>query len=98
VIADLLYSCVFVGNAFNSWCKRAGKSTLVGSLLHRLGKVTQKTMHKYEKESKAIGKASFSLAWVMDERKAEREHGVTIDIAERYCHVVFDMYGFVHIH
>jgi elongation factor 1 alpha-like protein len=62
----------------------AGKSTLVGNLLHKLGKVTQKTMHKNEKEAKSIGKGSFTLAWVMDERKAERERGVTIDIAERY--------------
>lgn len=61
----------------------AGKSTLVGNLLHKLGKVTQKVMHKNEKEAKAIGKGSFTLAWVMDERKAERERGVTIDIAER---------------
>ena len=61
----------------------AGKSTLVGNLLRKLGKVAQRTMHKYEKDSAAIGKASFSLAWVMDERQAERERGVTIDIAER---------------
>ena len=61
----------------------AGKSTLVGHLLQKLGKVSQRTMHKYEKDSAAIGKASFSLAWVMDERQAERERGVTIDIAER---------------
>lgn len=61
----------------------AGKSTLVGHLLQKLGKVSQRTIHKYEKDSAAIGKASFSLAWVMDERQAERERGVTIDIAER---------------
>ena len=61
----------------------AGKSTLVGNLLYKCGQVAQRTMHKYEKDSKAIGKASFSLAWVTDESKAEREHGVTIDVAER---------------
>ena len=38
-------------------------------------------MHKYEKESKLVGKGSFALAWVMDESESEREHGVTIDIA-----------------
>lgn len=64
----------------------AGKSTLVGNLLHKLGRVTQKLMHKNEKEAKTIGKGSFSLAWVMDERKSERERGVTIDVAERYEH------------
>jgi hypothetical protein len=61
----------------------AGKSTLVGHLLYQCGQVTQRTMHKYEKDSKAIGKASFSLAWVTDESQSEREHGVTIDVAER---------------
>jgi hypothetical protein len=33
----------------------AGKSTLVGHLLFKCGLVSQKTMHKYEKESRAIG-------------------------------------------
>ena len=61
----------------------AGKSTLVGHLLYKVGQVAQRTMHKYEKDSKAIGKASFSLAWVTDESRTEREHGVTIDVAER---------------
>lgn len=40
-------------------------------------------MHKFEKESKQSGKGSFALAWVMDESQSEREHGVTIDIAEK---------------
>jgi elongation factor 1 alpha-like protein len=40
-------------------------------------------MHKYEKESHETGKGSFALAWVMDESQSEREHGVTINIAER---------------
>lgn len=30
----------------------AGKSTLMGRILHLLGRVTQKEMHKNEKESK----------------------------------------------
>jgi hypothetical protein len=64
----------------------AGKSTLVGHLLYKCGQVTQRTMHKYEKDSKAIGKASFSLAWVTDESQSEREHGVTIDVAERWVY------------
>jgi len=33
----------------------AGKSTLVGHLLFKCGQVSQKTIHKYEKESRAIG-------------------------------------------
>ena len=31
-----------------------------------------------------IGKASFALAWVMDEDESERERGVTIDVATKF--------------
>ena len=34
-----------------------------------------------EKESKEMGKSSFKYAWVLDKLKAERERGITIDIA-----------------
>lgn len=50
----------------------AGKSTIMGHLLYLNGVVNQKTMHKYEKESKSIGKSSFSFAWVLDESEEER--------------------------
>ena len=50
---------------------------------HKVGSVAQRTIHKYEKEAKEHGKGSFALAWVMDESQSEREHGVTIDLAER---------------
>jgi len=36
---------------------------------------------KFEKEAKLIGKESFKYAWVLDKLKAERERGITIDIA-----------------
>lgn len=44
----------------------AGKSTITGHLLYNLGYVSQKLMHKYEKESREAGKSSFAYAWVMD--------------------------------
>ena len=50
----------------------AGKSTLMGHLLHRLGQVSSKLMHKYEQESKKLGKQSFVYAWVLDETGEER--------------------------
>ncbi|CAD7698398.1 unnamed protein product [Ostreobium quekettii] len=59
----------------------AGKSTLMGRLLHDLGYVGQKQVHKNEKDSAQIGKASFSWAWVLDERPEERARGVTVDVA-----------------
>jgi translation elongation factor EF-1alpha len=61
----------------------AGKSTLVGNLLVKSGGVQSRTLSKYERESANIGKSSFYLAWVMDEDESEREHGVTIGVAER---------------
>ncbi|XP_028039827.1 HBS1-like protein [Bombyx mandarina] len=58
----------------------AGKSTLMGRLLCELGEVSQKTLHKYEQESKKIGKQSFMYAWVLDETGEERVRGITMDI------------------
>ncbi|KAH9643570.1 hypothetical protein HF086_011351 [Spodoptera exigua] len=58
----------------------AGKSTLMGRLLCELGEVSQKTLHKYEQESKKIGKQSFMYAWVLDETGEERVRGITMDV------------------
>merc|ERR1712154_276592 len=38
-------------------------------------------IEKFEKESQESGKGSFKYAWVLDKLKAERERGITIDIA-----------------
>merc|ERR1719186_1453785 len=58
----------------------SGKSTLMGHLLFKLGNVSQKIMHKYEKESKKVGKQSFMYAWVLDETEEERNRGITMDV------------------
>ncbi|XP_059621376.1 protein HBS1 [Phlebotomus argentipes] len=58
----------------------AGKSTLMGHLLFDLGNVPQRVMHKYEQESKKIGKSSFMYAWVLDETGEERTRGITMDV------------------
>ncbi|CAN8001923.1 unnamed protein product, partial [Ixodes hexagonus] len=60
----------------------AGKSTLMGHLLYRLGCVQKKQMHKYEQDSKKLGKASFMYAWVLDETMEERNRGITMDVAQ----------------
>ncbi|PSN40539.1 HBS1-like protein [Blattella germanica] len=49
----------------------AGKSTLMGHLLFSMGQVNKKTMHKYEQESKKLGKQSFVYAWILDETGEE---------------------------
>ena len=61
----------------------SGKSTLVGHLLYKKGTISQRMVHKFEKESNALGKGSFYLAWIMDETESERDHGVTIDVTRR---------------
>ena len=50
----------------------AGKSTLMGHLLYQLGQVPKRAMHKFEQESKKLGKQSFVYAWVLDETGEER--------------------------
>lgn len=59
----------------------AGKSTLVGHLLFKLGQISGKQMHRYEVDSQRSGKSSFKFAWAMDETDEERARGVTIDVA-----------------
>merc|ERR1711874_608863 len=59
----------------------SGKSTTTGHLIYKLGGIDKRTIEKYEKESSDMGKASFKYAWVLDKLKAERERGITIDIA-----------------
>ncbi|CUG94105.1 elongation factor 1 alpha, putative [Bodo saltans] len=59
----------------------AGKSTATGHLIYKCGGIDKRTIEKFEKEAAEIGKASFKYAWVLDKLKAERERGITIDIA-----------------
>ncbi|XP_042908568.1 HBS1-like protein [Parasteatoda tepidariorum] len=59
----------------------AGKSTLMGHLLYRLGNISKQNMHKFERDSKKMGKGSFMYAWVLDETPEERNRGITMDVA-----------------
>jgi len=59
----------------------AGKSTTTGHLIYKCGGVDKRTIEKFEKEAAETGKSSFKYAWVLDKLKAERERGITIDIA-----------------
>jgi len=59
----------------------AGKSTTTGHLIYKCGGIDKRTIEKYERESREMGKSSFKYAWVLDKLKAERERGITIDIA-----------------
>jgi len=59
----------------------SGKSTTTGHLIYKCGGIDKRTIEKFEKEAAEMGKGSFKYAWVLDKLKAERERGITIDIA-----------------
>jgi len=59
----------------------SGKSTSTGHLIYKCGGIDKRVIEKFEKEAQEMGKGSFKYAWVLDKLKAERERGITIDIA-----------------
>jgi len=59
----------------------SGKSTTTGHLIYKCGGIDKRTIEKFEKDATEMGKGSFKYAWVLDKLKAERERGITIDIA-----------------
>ena len=59
----------------------SGKSTTTGHLIYKCGGIDKRTIEKFEKDASDMGKGSFKYAWVLDKLKAERERGITIDIA-----------------
>merc|ERR1711909_143890 len=59
----------------------SGKSTTTGHLIYKCGGIDKRTIEKFEKEAAEMGKGPFKYAWVLDKLKAERERGITIDIA-----------------
>lgn len=62
-----------------------GKSTLIGRLLHDSKNILEDHLHSLKKgaPSKEAGEP-FNLALVTDGLRAEREQGITIDVAYRY--------------
>jgi len=77
----------------------AGKSTTTGHLIYKCGGIDKRAIEKFEKEAAELGKSSFKYAWVLDNLKAERERGITIDIAlwkfesPKYSFTVIDAPG-----
>merc|ERR1712188_47465 len=59
----------------------SGKSTTTGHLIYKLGGIDKRVIEKFEKGAAEMNKRSFKYAWVLDKLKAERERGITIDIA-----------------
>ena len=61
-----------------------GKSTLLGRLLFDTGSIADDQMEAIEESSKRRGEDYVNLALLTDGLKAEREQGITIDVAYRY--------------
>jgi bifunctional enzyme CysN/CysC len=61
-----------------------GKSTLIGRLLFDSKAIFQDQMEALEKSSKLRGEGDVNLALLTDGLRAEREQGITIDVAYRY--------------
>lgn len=63
-----------------------GKSTLIGRLLYDSHMIYEDQLEKVTKDSKVYGTTdeSFDPALLTDGLKAEREQGITIDVAYRY--------------
>ncbi len=63
-----------------------GKSTLIGRLLFDSKKIYEDQLDALERDSKRLGNAGehIDYALLLDGLKAEREQGITIDVAYRY--------------
>ncbi len=61
-----------------------GKSTLIGRLLYDTKAILADTLHAIERSSQKRGLAAADLSLLTDGLVAEREQGITIDVAYRY--------------
>ena len=61
-----------------------GKSTLIGRLLYETKSIFEDQYAAVEKTSKRRGQDEVDLALLLDGLSAEREQGITIDVAYRY--------------
>jgi sulfate adenylyltransferase subunit 1 len=61
-----------------------GKSTLIGRLMYDTKSIFEDQMEAIEASSKRRGDEDVNLALLTDGLKAEREQGITIDVAYRY--------------
>ena len=61
-----------------------GKSTLIGRLLYDSKSIFEDQLEAVESASERLGNAQLNLALLTDGLRAEREQGITIDVAYRY--------------
>jgi bifunctional enzyme CysN/CysC len=61
-----------------------GKSTLIGRLLYDSKKIFQDQLDALDRTREHRGEEEINLAYLLDGLRAEREQGITIDVAYRY--------------
>ena len=71
-------SIVFVGHV------DAGKSTLGGQVLNKLGMIDKRTLEKYREQARERNRESWYLSWALDTDEGERERGKTAEVG-RAC-------------
>ncbi|OMJ21306.1 Eukaryotic peptide chain release factor GTP-binding subunit [Smittium culicis] len=72
------YNVIFIGHV------DAGKSTLGGNILYLTGMVDKRTLEKYEREAKELGRESWYLSWALDTNSEERAKGKTVETGKAY--------------
>ncbi|KAF7313307.1 Eukaryotic polypeptide chain release factor 3 [Mycena chlorophos] len=77
---------VFIGHV------DAGKSTMGGNLLFITGMVDKRTMEKYEREAKEVGRETWYLSWALDSTPQERLKGKTVEVGRAYFETTFRRY------
>jgi peptide chain release factor subunit 3 len=62
----------------------AGKSTLGGAILYVTGMVDQRTLDKYKREAKEMGRETWYLSWALDLTNEERSKGKTVEVGRGF--------------
>ena len=62
----------------------AGKSTLGGSILYATGMVDQRTLDKYKRDAKEMGRETWYLSWALDLTPEERSKGKTVEVGRGF--------------
>ncbi|KAJ1971074.1 translation termination factor GTPase eRF3 [Dimargaris xerosporica] len=76
------FNIVFIGHV------DAGKSTMGGNILFLTGMVDKRTMEKYEREAKEVGRESWYLSWALDLSSEERAKGKTVECGRAYFETI----------
>lgn len=74
-------SIVFVGHV------DAGKSTIGGQVLNKLGLIDKRTLEKYRAQAREKNRESWYLSWALDTDEGERERGKTAEVGRAYFYL-----------